>query len=84
MCGSLAGGFGFLPLLSAPGVWRSVAALLAVLGVSVFAYAWQLARRRVWAIATVGAGIVAAGMIACPGPTAVWRHGAVGRDASRG
>ena len=78
ICGSLAGGFGFLPLLSAPGVWRSVAALLAVLGVSVFAYAWQLARRRVWAIATVGAGIVAAGMIACPGPTAVWRHGAVG------
>jgi spermidine synthase len=83
ICGSLAGGFGLLPLLSAPGVWRSAAALLAVLGVSVFVYAWQRARRRVWAIATVGAGIIAAGMIACPGPTSFWRHGAVGagRDA---
>jgi len=76
--GSLAGGFGLLPLLSAPGVWRLVAGLLAVLGVAVFAYARQRARSRVWAIATVGAGIVAAGMIVCPGPTAVWRHGAVG------
>ena len=31
ICGSLAGGFGLLPLLTAPGVWRSVAALLASL-----------------------------------------------------
>jgi spermidine synthase len=83
ICGSLAGGFGLLPLLSAPGVWRSTAVLLAVLGVSVFVYAWQLARRRVWAIATVGAGIITACLIACPGPTTFWRHGAVGagRDA---
>ena len=84
ICGSLAGGFGLLPLLSAPGAWRAVVALLAVLGVSVFAYARRPAvpgapaRRRTWAIATVGSGIVAAGMIACPGPTAVWRHGALG------
>jgi predicted membrane-bound spermidine synthase len=78
ICGSLAGGFGFLPLLSAPGVWRSVAALLAVLGVSVFVYAWRRARRWDWASATVGAGIIAGVMLACPGPTAVWRHGAVG------
>jgi hypothetical protein len=78
ICGALAGGFGLLPLLSAPGVWRSVAALLAVLGVAVLAHAWRPAKRRAWAIATVAAGIVAAGMIACPGPTAVWRHGAVG------
>jgi hypothetical protein len=82
ICGSLAGGFSLLPLLSAPGVWRSVVALLAVLGVSVSVYAWRMARRRVWAFATLGAGIVAVGMIACPGPTAVWRHGAVG--AGRG
>ena len=76
--GSLAGGFGLLPLLSAPGVWRAVAALLAVLGAAVFVRAWRPARRRSWLIATVGAGVIAAGLIACPGPTAVWRHGAVG------
>jgi predicted membrane-bound spermidine synthase len=83
ICGSLAGGFGLLPLLSAPGVWRLGAALMAVLGGSVFVYALQLARRRIWGIATVGAGIIAVGMIACPGPTTFWRHGAVGagRDA---
>jgi predicted membrane-bound spermidine synthase len=78
ICGSLAGGFGLLPLLTAPGVWRAVAVLLAVLGVSVLAYARHLARFRVSAIATVAAGIVAAGMTACPGPTAVWRHGDMG------
>ncbi len=78
ICGSLAGGFGFLPLLSAPGAWRLVAALLAVLGVALFAYARRSARRPIWAIATVGAAILVVGMIVCPGPTAVWRHGAVG------
>jgi predicted membrane-bound spermidine synthase len=80
ICGSLAGGFGLLPLLSAPGVWRLVAALLVMLGAFVFAYAYvrQGARRGAWAIATAGAGIAAFGMIACPGPTAVWRHGNVG------
>jgi predicted membrane-bound spermidine synthase len=78
ICGSLAGGFGLLPLLTAPGVWRAVAVLLAVLGVSLLAYARHLARHRFSAIATVAAGIVAAGMIACPGPTAVWRHGDMG------
>ena len=51
---------------------------LAVLGVALFAYARRSARRPIWAIATVGAAIVVVGMIACPGPTAVWRHGAVG------
>jgi len=78
ICGSLAGGFGLVPLLSAPGVWRLVAVVLAVLGISVCAYAWRLTRRRTWALATLGVGIAALGMIAAPGPTAVWRHGAVG------
>ena len=82
ICGALAGGFGLLPLLSAPGVWRTVVALLAVIGASVSVYAWRLAKRRILAIATLGVGLIAIGLIACPGPTAVWRHGAVG--AGRG
>src|SRR5437667_2034755 len=32
IAGSLAGGFGLLPLLSAPGAWRLVVCLLALLG----------------------------------------------------
>ena len=31
-----------------------------------------------WLAATAGAVVIAAGLLACPGPTAVWRHGAVG------
>jgi len=80
--GALAGGFGLLPLLSAPGVWRSVVALLAVIGASISVYAWRLGRSRIFAIATLGAGLFAIGLIACPGPTAVWRHGAVGAGRS--
>jgi predicted membrane-bound spermidine synthase len=75
--GALAGGFGIMPLLSAPGVWRSVAVLLAALGVFLATYSCRMAWRRLWPIATLCAAIVAA-MCTCPGPTAVWRHGAVG------
>ena len=78
ICGSLAGGFGLLPLLTAPGAWRLAAAVLAVLGVSLFACARQPVRSRLWRAVIVGTAVVAAGLIACPGPTAVWRHGAVG------
>ena len=38
ICGSLAGGFGLLPLLAAPGVWRRSRPSWLLLGVSVFAY----------------------------------------------
>ena len=69
ICGALAGGFGLLPLLSAPGVWRRSRP-------SWRSSALSVARLRLatgedagsWAVTTVGAGIVAAGMIACPGP----------------
>ena len=84
ICGALAGGFGLLPLLSAPGAWRSVAALLAILGISVFTYAWQSARRRSWAITTLAGAALAVGILAFPGPTAVWRHGAVGAGHGAG
>ena len=82
ICGALAGGFGLLPLLTAPGVWRLVAALLASTGTAVAIHASRSANRRTWTIATLGSTVVAVGLIACPGPTAVWRHGAIG--AARG
>ncbi len=103
--GSLAGGFGLLPLLSAPGIWRAVAALLAIVGVCIFLRSWPIHKHRGllrepsgtvpilrvppskmglsrlpkrFAIATIGIGVAVLGMIAFPGPTAVWRHGGVG------
>ena len=70
IAGSLAGGFGLLPLLSAPGAWRSVIVLLALLGIA----ATVLARRVVPAIVAL---IAIAGAFAL-GPTAVWRHSGIG------
>lgn len=76
--GSLAGGFGLLPLLSAPGVWRAVVLLLAVLSVGLLAVAWRgqrLARPLIFALACA---LLAAATVAGPGPSAVWRHSSIG------
>ena len=70
IAGSLAGGFGLLPLLSAPGAWRSVIVLLALLGIA----ATITAKR-------VTPGVIAVAAVAgafALGPTAVWRHSGIG------
>ena len=75
--GSLAGGFGLLPLLTAPGAWRGVVALLALLGAGA---ATRGSKR-----AAIGPGLLAAAAIAllfARGPSAAWRHSGVG--AGRG
>lgn len=81
--GSLAGGFGLLPLLTAPGVWRAVVVLTVLLG------AWLLrfslpARGKGKALLLPG-GILAAALAAIfwPGPSAVWRHSAIGAGRAR-
>ena len=70
IAGSLAGGFGLMPLLSAPGTWRLVVILLVVL-----AFIATLRDRRALAMA---AGLLAIACIATMGPTAVWRHSGIG------
>jgi spermidine synthase len=76
--GSLAGGFGLMPLLSAPGCWRAVAGILVVLGLGAVALAlWHGRRVRTALVpAAIGAGVVA--MLCATGPTAAWRHSAIG------
>lgn len=87
IAGSLAGGFGLLPLLSATGTWVFVAGLLCALGV----LALLLSRHaRGAALArgsgdrgSIGLGIGAAAaclllMLSAPGPTAAWRHSPIG------
>jgi spermidine synthase len=74
--GSLAGGFGLLPLLTAPGCWRLVAGLLAALGLVAAALDPRrgLGRRLVPA----AIALVAASLLATAGPTAAFRHSGVG------
>jgi predicted membrane-bound spermidine synthase len=76
--GSLAGGFGLLPALTAPGTWRAVVVLLAALGGAVLLRSFRSERalgRRLLEIGTVGLSLA---LIQTTGPTAVWRHSAIG------
>lgn len=78
IAGSIAGGFGLIPLLSAPGVWRLVAALLLIL--ALVAVLLDLRTGSGWRPATVPIllAVVAALFAAAPGPTAFWRHSPIG------
>jgi spermidine synthase len=77
--GSLAGGFGLIPYLSAPGAWRFAALVLVALGLA----AALLARPRGAALrrAAGQAGLAVAIVIMLAsslGPTAAWRHSGIG------
>lgn len=78
IAGSIAGGFGLLPLLSAPGVWRLVAVLLLVLALS--AAGISLRREGSWKplILPVGLALIGALLASAPGPSAFWRHSPIG------
>ena len=75
--GSLAGGFGLLPWLSAPGAWRLVAVCLVALGL---AAAWLDARRtaRLAFLRPLALTAATVALLTATGPTAVWRHSAIG------
>jgi len=70
IAGSLAGGFGLIPLLSAPGSWRLVIVLLALLGIAAAVVGRAF-------FAGVFAVVAIAGTFAL-GPTAAWRHSGIG------
>lgn len=78
--GSLLGGFGLLPILSAPGTWRLVGWLLATLGVAAALLAAHQESPRRWtplflpALGALGVALLLSGS----GPTAVWRHSGIG------
>lgn len=81
--GSLAGGFGLIPLLSAVGAWRAVGITLA--GLCAYLAMAAAPAQRQWRnrLAPVGIGVVAALLLTFTGPTAVWRHGDVGSGRAR-
>lgn len=76
--GALAGGFGLLPLLSAPGSWRAVALLLTLLGLAAVGVAARRGARLVTLGGPVLLGVVTVVMLLATGPSAVWRHSPIG------
>jgi spermidine synthase len=76
MLGALFGGFGLLPLLTAPGCWRFVALLLAVLGL--LAAALEIPRARLHLLGPGALALGVAFLLAARGPTAAWRHSGIG------
>jgi predicted membrane-bound spermidine synthase len=85
IAGSLVGGFGLLPLLTAPGVWKVTAILLTIL--SIIAVFMALRERVAILLSPVSAVFVfviglSVTLSLSRGPTAVWRHSGTG--AGRG
>lgn len=80
--GSLAGGFGFLPLLSAVGTWRVACALLAVTGLFA-ALQWGASARRFTSPALLVACSALTLAALASGPSAVWRHSGIGAGRSQ-
>jgi spermidine synthase len=83
IAGSLAGGFGLLPLLSATGTWVFVASLLCVLAVLALIVSSsreksEVKGNRVPIWLAIGAAAVALLLLQATGPTAAWRHSPIG------
>src|SRR4051812_35296471 len=74
MVGALAGGFGLLPLLGAPALWRFTAAALALLGACAVALGLRAPGPRWRRLAAPVALLVpTVAMLTALGPTAMWR-----------
>ena len=76
--GSLAGGFGLIPLLTAPGVWRLVALLLLALAALAVVAGLRSGAPRGGALLPVASGVVGLLLCLAVGPTAFWRHTPIG------
>ncbi len=78
IAGSLAGGFGLIPALTAPGCWRVVAVLLALLGLTAVVISAPSRRQLHRLLPYAASALVVVACVNATGPTAVWRHGGVG------
>ncbi len=78
LAGSLAGGFGFLPMFSAPGVWKIVVVLLSALAVVAACFELRHQRRWLRIMPPVATAAGALAMLMATGPTAFWRHSQIG------
>ncbi|HEX7831771.1 MAG TPA: fused MFS/spermidine synthase [Thermoanaerobaculia bacterium] len=78
IAGSIAGGFGALPLLSAPGTWRAAVWVLVVLAGGAIGVALSRSRLTWKTVAAVFAAVIAIAATRATGPTAAWRHTPIG------
>ncbi|MEE8587393.1 MAG: spermidine synthase, partial [Acidobacteriota bacterium] len=76
--GSIAGGFGLIPLLSAPGAWKCVALLLISLGGLSVGLAMRSKAPLRSIRAPLAIGMMSLLLCTAQGPTAVWRHSSIG------
>lgn len=76
IAGSLAGGFGLLPLLGALASWRL--ATFTMLALAAVAVTLAVTRQRRFGLAATAIGVAAVLAITATGPTAAWRHTPIG------
>jgi spermidine synthase len=78
IAGSLAGGFGLLPALSATGAWKFSVVILALLGGATLIFAYRM-QARISSLLTP-AGLIGAALLMTMtiGPTATWRQSPIG------
>lgn len=82
--GSMAGGFGLVPLLGAVDAWRFVAITLAALSLVTFVLSNLRERApRLRLALTAFVLLATVGSLAARGPTAAWRHSGVGAGRSQ-
>jgi spermidine synthase len=76
--GSLLGGFILLPFLGSTQSWRLVIILLCVLAVASLFFSLRVVKKPFLMATPIGIVIVALLFLLFPGPSAVWRHSAIG------
>jgi spermidine synthase len=78
IAGALAGGFGLLPAVTAPGAWRLVVALLMLLALTTLTLSRRGQRPDVACLPPLAALAITLWLLSATGPTAVWRHSPIG------
>jgi spermidine synthase len=81
--GSLAGGFGLLPLLTATGTWSAVVVLLVVLGGIAMALSVRSEPQSLRLVMPAAVAVAALLLLTATGPTAAWRHSPIGAGRVR-
>ena len=78
IAGSLAGGFGLLPVLSATGVWKFSVIALVILAIASWIFSYRIDARVSALITPVLLTVTALLMLLARGPTAAWRQSPIG------